>query len=89
MRVEEQVRGFIGERFLFDAGAKIDPAQSLLKAGILDSTGVMELVFFIEDTFKIKIADNEMVPQNLDTLRDIAAMVERKRVNGVAEKGAA
>lgn len=74
----ETIRGFIADRFLFDPNAKIDPAQSLIKAGVLDSTGAMELVFFLEETFKIKVADAELIPQNLDTLRDITAFVGRK-----------
>lgn len=79
----ETVRAFIADRFLFDPGARIEPGQSLIKAGILDSTGAMELVFFLEETFKIKVADSELVPQNLDTLRDISAFVHRKLAQGV------
>lgn len=78
MSVAERVRAFIADRFLFDPVATIDPSQSLMKSGILDSTGAMELVLFLEDTFVITIADAELVPQNLDTIRDIAAFVERK-----------
>lgn len=79
MDVAGKVRVFLAERFLFDAGAPIAIDQSLMKAGILDSTGAMELVLFLEDAFSIKIADTELVPQNLDTIQAIAALVERKR----------
>lgn len=79
MDVAEQVRAFIADRFLFDASAAVDPEQSLMKSGILDSTGAMELVLFLETTFGIRVADAEMVPQNLDSVQHIAAYVARKR----------
>lgn len=79
MDTREQIRAFIAERFLFDANAPIDPASSLIQGGILDSTGAMELVLFLEDTFKIRVADNELVPENLDGINKLAAFVERKR----------
>src|SRR5215468_7099156 len=78
MSIAEQIRGFVADRFLFDPAAKIDPAQSLMKSGILDSTGAMELVMFLETTFTIRVADSELVPQNLDTIAAIEAFVQRK-----------
>lgn len=75
----ERVRSFLGERFLFDPAAAIDPVQSLMKAGILDSTGAMELVLFLEEEFSIRVADTELVPENLDSLNNIAAFVARKK----------
>ena len=88
MSVAEQVRAFIADRFLFDPGAKIEPAQSLLKSGILDSTGAMELVLFLEETYGMKIADADLVPQNLDSIGAIAAFVERQKGNGQGGAGA-
>lgn len=78
MTTTERIRKFLADRFLFDETAAIDPAQSLMKAGILDSTGAMELVLFLEDEFKIRVADSELVPENLDSIRQIAAYVSRK-----------
>lgn len=75
---EERIRRFLADRFLFDANAPIDPAASLMEAGILDSTGAMELVLFLEEEFGIRVADNELVPENLDGIRKIAAYVDRK-----------
>ncbi len=75
----EQVRAFIAERFLFDAAAPIDPAASLIKSGILDSTGAMELVMFLEETFGIHLADHELVPENLDGINRVVALIHRKR----------
>ena len=73
------VRRFIGENFLFrDDGDAITDDQSLLEAGIIDSTGVLELVCFLETTFGIEVLDDEMLPENLDAIRGIANYVARK-----------
>ena len=73
------VRRFIGENFLFrDDGDAITHDQSLLDAGIIDSTGVLELVCFLETTFGIEVQDDEMLPENLDSFRSISNYVGRK-----------
>ena len=73
------VRQFIGENFLFrDNGDAITPEASLLDAGIIDSTGVLELVCFLETSFGIQVHDDEMLPENLDSIRAIANYVGRK-----------
>lgn len=79
MHTRQQVHNFIAERFLFDANATIDPSASLIKAGILDSTGAMELVMFLEETFGIRLADQELIPDNLDGIDRIVALINRKR----------
>lgn len=79
MSTADQVRVFLADRFLFDPGAEIDPGQSLTKAGILDSTGAMELVLFLEEQFQIKVSDTDLVPENLDSIQKITAYVERKQ----------
>lgn len=73
------VRRFISENFLFrDDGDAIAHDQSLLDAGIIDSTGVLELVCFLETTFGIEVQDDEMLPENLDSIRAISSYVDRK-----------
>ena len=73
------VRRFIGENFLFrDDGDAITHDQSLLDAGIIDSTGVLELVCFLETQFGIEVHDDEMLPENLDSIRAISNYVSRK-----------
>ena len=73
------VRRFISENFLFrDDGDAIAHDQSLLDAGIIDSTGVLELVCFLETTFGIEVQDDEMLPENLDSIRAISSYVARK-----------
>ena len=73
------VRRFISENFLFrDDGDAITHDQSLLDAGVIDSTGVLELVCFLETTFDIEVQDDEMLPENLDSIRAISSYVDRK-----------
>lgn len=78
MNLEEQLRSFLAERFLFNSSEAIDPGQSLLKAGILDSTGVMEVVMFMEDTFGVRVRDEELVADNFDTIRGMVRLIKSK-----------
>jgi acyl carrier protein len=73
------LRRFIGENFTFqeDLQSLADDA-SFLENGIIDSTGVLELVCFLENTFGIEVADEEMLPENLDSIRAVTAYVARK-----------
>jgi acyl carrier protein len=64
----EKVRGFIVENFLFGQGAALQDNTSFLEQGIIDSTGVLELVAFLEQSFSIKVSDDELVPDNLDSI---------------------
>ena len=83
------VRRFIGENFLFrDDGDAITHDASLLDAGIIDSTGVLELVCFLESTFGIEVQDDEMLPENLDSIRGITAYVTRKLASRKVELAA-
>lgn len=73
------LRRFIGENFMFQEEVNALPEEtSFLDAGIIDSTGVLELVCFLENTFGIEVADDEMLPENLDSIRAITAYVKRK-----------
>jgi acyl carrier protein len=80
MRVQEEIKGFIAQNFLFtsDAAALRD-ADSLLEKGIVDSTGILELVTHIEEKYGIKVLDQEMLPANLDSVDAIAGFIARKR----------
>jgi acyl carrier protein len=82
---ETKVRAFIEDNFLFrsdDAALAAD--ASLLDAGLIDSTGILELVGFLEGTFGIVVADAEIVPANLDSIAAIAAYVDGKLVKAAA-----
>jgi acyl carrier protein len=74
------VRAFIFENFLFDADQNaLSNDDSFLQQGIIDSTGVLELVEWLEEEFNIQIEDEELIPENLDSVNRIAAFVERKK----------
>lgn len=78
MDPREKVRSFIlGNFYVADPTALAD-AASLLDSGIVDSTGVLEVITFIEDEFKFKVDYAEMLPANLDSIDAITAFVKRK-----------
>jgi len=69
----------MGENFLFsNNGYELEDEASFLEEGIVDSTGVLELVMFVEETFGITVQDEELVPQNFDSVSQLAAYVRRK-----------
>jgi acyl carrier protein len=81
---ETTVRDFITENFHY-RGEIGSLSESLLEAGLIDSMGVLELVTFLESTFSIQVADEEVVPENLDSIGGIVAYVRRKRAGAQTE----
>jgi len=76
---KSDIRAFIAESFLFgDADALPADTDSLIEHGIVDSTGVLELVAFVEERFGISVADAEIVPANLDSVEAIARFAASK-----------
>jgi acyl carrier protein len=84
MTVQDQVREFIGETFFVVDATELSDDLSLIDSGIVDSTGMLDVILFIEDRFGIHVADHETTPANLETIGRIATYVERKR-SGSAE----
>ena len=80
--IEEQVRNFITENFLFGEEKKVADTDSFLENGIIDSTGVLEVVSFVEDTFNIKVKDEEMIPENLDSISNLVNFINKKQNGG-------
>jgi acyl carrier protein len=79
MNSEQNIRNYILENYLFtDNQSALDNGDSFLDKGILDSTGILEVIYFLEEQFNIKIEDEEMIPENLDSINNILAFVERK-----------
>jgi acyl carrier protein len=79
MQIQPQIRQYLAENFLFsDNGYELEDEASFLEEGIVDSTGVLELVMFVEETFGITVQDEEIVPQNFDSVSQVAAYVQRK-----------
>ena len=72
------IRRFIFENFILDETNPLRDEDSLLEQGIIDSTGVLELVGFLEQRFEIRIHDEEIVPDNLDSINKLIGFVERK-----------
>lgn len=78
MNMKQQIRQFIVENFYVSDPDELTADTSLI-TGYVDSTGMLEVIAFLEETFAIRIADREMVPENLETIGRIGAFVARKR----------
>ena len=77
--VEETIRTFIAEEILFSGNGYGYPDDaSFLEEGIVDSMGIMELVMFVEETFAVTVDDEELVPDNFDSVSKLAAYIRRK-----------
>ena len=80
MQQKQQIKQFILENILFsDDPTAIGDQDSLIRGGIIDSTGIHELIFFLEDQFKLQIVPEEMTPANFDTIDTVDEFVTRKR----------
>jgi acyl carrier protein len=78
--VLSEVRAYIVDRFLFGQGGdRLGNDDSFLERSLIDSTGILEVVMFLEQRYGIKVTDEELVPENLDSLARIAAFVARKQ----------
>ena len=77
--VAQRVRQFIAENFFVSDPSSLADDASLITGGVVDSTGLLEVIAFLESEYGISIVDQEMVPDNLETVGRIAAFVARKR----------
>jgi len=84
--IKQQVRQFILDNFMMAAAAEIPDEASFMDRHIIDSTGFLELISFVEQTFDIQITDEEMVPENLDSLNNIERYVQEKRATPAAAR---
>ena len=76
------LRKFISENFLPSAGLdEFEDYESFMQKGILDSTGVLELIEYIEEQFNIRVEDEEIIPDNLDSLAQLTSFINRKVAN--------
>lgn len=79
--MRDEVRDFIFKNFLFDdTGDSLNDSDSFLEKGIIDSTGMLELVAFLEEKYGIRIEDEELVPENLDSVEKLVQFISRKKV---------
>ena len=75
-----KVRSYILENYLFtDDESELNSADSLLEKGIIDSTGVMEVIMFLEEEFGVAVEDDEMVPENLDSVDNLVRFIHVKQ----------
>ena len=82
MHISERVRQFITSNFYVADPAALSDEDSLLEAGIIDSTGVLELLGFLEREFGITMSDDEILPENLDSIARLASFVGKKLGDG-------
>ena len=74
----DKVRAFIKENFLFGNDDAFKDDTSFLNEGIVDSTGILELVSFLEEEFSITVEDEDLLPENLDSVNNVVAYLEKK-----------
>jgi acyl carrier protein len=75
--LQARIREFIESDFVFD-DSSVAPDASLLDSGLVDSTGILEVVLFLEEAFEISVEDEEVLPENFDSIERLAQYVERK-----------
>jgi len=82
MNSEQTIKNFIIDNFIIDDNPdQLENEQSFLESGIIDSTGILELVSFIEEHYSIKIEDEELIPDNLDSVNNVVKFINRKLSN--------
>jgi len=77
--LQKAIREFIVENFLLGGDeSELKNSDSFLETGLIDSTGILEVVSFLEETYGFDVADEEMIPENLDSIDNLVAFVEKK-----------
>lgn len=79
-QIDLTLRHFVIENFLYgDRNTSLDDHDSFLDKGIVDSTGVLELVSYLEEEFGIKVEDEEIIPDNFDSIATLTSYIQRKQ----------
>ena len=83
---KDKIKSFIIENFLFGNANGLNDDTSFLEEGIIDSTGVLELITYLEEEFSIAVDDEELIPENLDSIDNLVVFVDKKKsdVSGAA-----
>lgn len=76
--IRQAVRQFVVDNFLFGQDGDLEDGTSFMDQGIIDSTGILELVAFVEKTWDVKVEDEDLVPDNMDSLDNICAFIQSK-----------
>lgn len=82
MEYAELIRSYIVDNFLFGDDNDLEEETSFLESGIIDSTGIIELVSYVETNFNMKVDDKDIVPENFDSIQNIAAFILRRKNDG-------
>jgi acyl carrier protein len=77
--VGKDLRKFIVESFLFGRDSMFSDEDSLLEKGLIDSTGVLEMIAFLKEKFGVTVEESEMIPDNLDSIQNLSAFIQRKQ----------
>ncbi|MFP4418878.1 MAG: acyl carrier protein [Chitinispirillaceae bacterium] len=78
--VRKSIRDFVNRNFLMGTNSvSYQDNDSFLQLGIIDSTGVLELVGYLQDTYGIQVADTDLVPENLDSIENVTSFIQKKR----------
>ena len=85
--IKQQMRSFLEENYMFGQAFSFQDSDSFLENGIIDSTGVLQMVTFLEETYGITVDEGELIPENLDSIDNIAAYLNRKRRGAEPEAG--
>jgi acyl carrier protein len=84
MSEESRIREFILENFMIGENEEnLNSNDSFLEKGIIDSTGILELVMFVEETYGIEVEDDEVIPENFDSVAKLGAYVRKKTAKAV------
>jgi acyl carrier protein len=78
MSINNDVRNFVVDTFLFGEDDGLQDDSSFLAEGIVDSTGIMQLVSFLQERYRVSIEDEELIPDNLDSIKRVATFIEEK-----------
>jgi acyl carrier protein len=76
--IREQIRSYIVDNFLFGDDNGLEDSTSFLESGMIDSTGILEVIGFLEEQFAIKVKDDELLPENLDSISNIVGFLGGK-----------
>ena len=78
LQIQDTVREFIRKNFVFDPNTSFTDDESLLGTGVIDSTGILELIGFLEEKYRLQFEDNELIGENFDTVQKITAFLSGK-----------
>ena len=78
MELKQNIQSFFEDNFMVEFPQEFNDGDSFLENGIIDSTGVLELIMFLEETYDIKVEDNEVTPENLDSFQALSSFIQLK-----------